>query len=126
MAFLNMAGPFELSQEVIDAEIPEGYPGNYAYGFTDEEGIFRVQYVGRADSDLKTRIPHGIGQYKQFKASLANSDLEAYYKECTNWHEFGGEEQKLDNKIHPAIPKGKLAFCPICSKRLMDKINENI
>lgn len=124
MASLNMAGPFELSQEVINEVIPEGYPGNYAYGYTDTEGYFRVQYVGRADTDLKIRITHGIGQYKQFKASLANSDLDAYHKECINWHEFGGVEKILDNKIHPATPKNKLAFCPICSKQIIDRINK--
>lgn len=123
MKNLDMDGPFVLTQEVIDDIIPEGLPGNYAYGYIDEtDNSFVVQYVGRSDTNLKERICHGIGQYEWFKASIANSAQDAFYKECRNYHDFGGEEGFLDNKIHPAKPERGLGFCPICSKRILDKL----
>lgn len=123
MRTLNMDGPFELNQEVINELIPDELPGNYAYGYIDEEdGSFVVQYVGRSDTNLKERICHGINNYPYFKASIANSAQEAYYKECQNYHDFGGEEGLLDNKIHPATPERGLGLCPVCVKRISDKL----
>ena len=118
-----MDGPFELKQEVIDRIIPDEISGNYAYGYIDaSDKTFVVQYVGRSDTNLKERVCHGLGQYPYFKVSVASSPQEAYYKECQNYHDFGGDEGLLDNKIHPAKPERGLVFCPICSKRLLDKI----
>lgn len=124
MKTLDMDGPFDYNQETINKIVPEGVIGNYALGYV-EGNTFIVQYVGRADKDLRERLPHSIGKYSHFMASRANSPMEAYHKECSNWHDFGGEEGYLDNKIHPDIPNGeKLAFCPICVKNLMDRMNK--
>lgn len=107
-----MWGPYPLTQEDLDLRIPEGKIGNYAYGHINENGAFVVQYVGRSDSDLKTRMPHGIGFYELYKFSLAASVKEAFEKECCNYHDFGGST-KLDNKIHPDKPEGKDYECPV-------------
>ena len=123
MKTLDMYGPFEYNQETINDLIPEGMIGNYALGHI-EDNAFVVEYVGRADVDLKARLPHSIGNYSHFKFSDASSPLNAYHKECVNWHDFGGEAGCLVNKIHPDRPNGiKWAICPICTKRIMDKIN---
>lgn len=124
MATLNMDGPFPYTREEIDRLVPEGVPGNYAFGSFDVgKNVFYVQYVGRSDSNLHDRIGHMLGKYSHFMASIANSAMEAYHKECQNWHDFGGEEKCLDNEIHPDRPNGaKLAFCPVCTKRIINKI----
>ena len=121
MATLEMAGPFSYTRETIDEVIPDGYPGNYALGHYDTvKNTFYVQYVGRADKNLRDRIGHSIGKYSHFMASIAENVIEAFQKECQNWHDFGGEKGKLDNKIHPDKPDGeKLAFCPVCVRKLI-------
>lgn len=112
MARLNMFGPYPLTRDDIDLRIPEGKIGNYAYGYINERGAFVVQYVGRSDIDVKSRILHGIGRYKLYKFSLASSLKEAFEKECHNYHDFGGSA-KLDNTIHPDKPEGKDYECPV-------------
>jgi len=120
MKELNMKGPFLLTKEEIDKQIPEGVIGNYAYGYTktgnDGETHFYVQYVGRSDENLRERAKHGIGSYKKFKFSVASTTKEAFEKECRNWHDFGGPEGTLANKIHPDKPQGTDYKCPICKK----------
>ena len=51
-----MSGPYPLTQEDINFRIPTNRIGNYAYGHINERGSFIVQYVGRSDTDLKSRI----------------------------------------------------------------------
>ena len=122
---LDMYGPFEYNQANIDQLVPQNMCGNYASGHLDGN-TFYVEYVGRSDNDLHGRISHSLGEYSHFMFSIADSPLEAYYKECRNWHDFGGESNRLDNSIHPAKPKDiKFAFCPICVKRISDKINNH-
>ena len=119
-----MFGPFSYDQPTIDNVVPTGIIGNYALGHIEDDS-FIVEYVGRSDTDLRDRLPHSLGKYTHFKFSSASSAIEAYQKECINWHEFGGEKGYLANKIHPDKPDGvKLAFCPICTRRILDKINK--
>lgn len=120
MATLEMQGPYDLTQKEIDRLIPKGMIGNYAYGYK-KDNVFIVQYVGRSDTDLHERIAHGINKYPLFKFSFAKSEKEAFNKECKNWHDFGGEDGSLDNKIHPDKPVGIIAFCPICERKSMKK-----
>lgn len=89
MASLNMSGPFPLNEREIDQNIRKKIPGNYAYGFLNNDERFVVQYVGRSDDDLNSRIKHGIGRYNKY--SYANDSKEAFEKECLNYHDFGGE-----------------------------------
>lgn len=119
MASLHMTGPFPYTRESINKYVPEGKPGNYALGTLDEENnTFIVEYVGRADKNLKERIGHSLKEYSHFKFSIASSPREAYYKECQNWHDFGGKEGKLHNDIHPDRPDGdEAAQCPICTPK---------
>lgn len=114
MKSLNMKGPFPYTQEEIDKRVPAGVIGNYAFGYSTDGSDFYVQYVGRSDKDLLTRINHSLGEYTHFKFSVASTEKEAYEKECKNWHDFGGPEGKLDNDIHPDSPDYSGLECPYC------------
>ena len=117
-----MKGQFFLTKEEVDKQIPEKAIGNYAFGNTRKDAAgnkaFVVRYVGRSDKEpLRDRIKHGIKDgYSEFKFSIASTAKEAYEKECRNWHDFGGAENCLDNKIHPDKPDGTNYKCPICGK----------
>lgn len=120
MATLNMNGPFEFNNDIIDKILNSQSIGNYALGYKDEDGTFRVCYVGRAtEQPLKDRLKQHIGEhpkkYKMFKYSYAKNDLEAYLKECKNYHDFGGSD-KLFNDNHPAKLSRDSTVCPICKK----------
>ena len=122
MATLNMGLSYDLTYDEIDRLVAEDRKGNYAFGYLDERGVFIVRYVGRSDTDLRERIKHGIAdmeadpscRYQRFKFSYAESDTEAYEKECRNFHDFGGMEGLLVNKNHPDKPKGYSGSCPVC------------
>jgi hypothetical protein len=64
---LDMDGSFPLTVEAIDEEIEERSPGNYALGYLDA-GAFVVFYVGRSDSDLKSRLHEWVGAASQYVA----------------------------------------------------------
>ena len=113
MASLNMNGPYELSSEKINEVVTRTSAGNYALGHT-ESNTFYVEYVGRADSNLRERLKYWTdNKYEQFKFSYATSPKAAFEKECRNYHDFG-ENKALDNKIHPDRPDGSNWKCPIC------------
>lgn len=116
MARLEMEGPFCFTREEIDEVISLTGPGNYALGYVDKDNVFIVRYVGRADGDVNDRIKDHIGEdYSAFKFSYAISSKAAFEKECHNYHDFGGPEGKLENKIHPDIPdNSKNLKCPVC------------
>ena len=118
-----MGASFPLNEDEINVRIAENRIGNYAYGYINDNGAFIVKYVGRSDTDLRTRIKHGIQEfndnpklrYERFKFSYADSAEEAYRKECRNYHDFGGPEGSLMNERHPDAPDGSNLTCSICS-----------
>lgn len=124
MATLSMGRSYELTYDEIDNNIQSGRIGNYAYGYINDKGLFVVRYVGRSDTDLKDRIKHGIAdmeadstcRYERFKFSYADSIVEAYEKECRNYHDFGGHRGLLVNQKHPAKPEGIECVCPVCEE----------
>jgi|SRR5690554_2076317 len=114
MASLGMNGPYDLTNQKIDAVITNKSAGNYALGYVNEDKTFIVQYVGRSDSDLNGRLKTWVGkEYKSFKYAYATSPKAAFTKECENYHDFGGKD-KLDNKSHPDRPNGSGWKCPKC------------
>ena len=121
MKSLNMGREYQLTSDEINRRIGEEKIGNYALGYVkqDERKSFIVCYVGRSDTDLKRRIKNHIGEnpkYQYFKFSYATSAKDAYYKECNNWHDFGGPEGLLNNSIHPDKPEGANWKCPQCGE----------
>ncbi len=125
MASLNMVGPYILTENEVNANIESDRIGNYAFGYLNDKGVFVVRYVGRSDTDLRTRIKHGLTdrninptkyRYEWFKFSYADTPMEAYIKECKNYHDFGGDRGKLLNTNHPDTPDGMKADCPFCKR----------
>ena len=114
---------YRLTLDEVDRKIEKEKIGNYALGYLQdrEDGrrVFTVCYVGRSDTDLKRRIKEHIGEnpkYQFFKYSYASSSKDAYYKECNNWHDFGGPEGLLNNSIHPDKPEGTNWKCQQCGE----------
>ena len=115
MANLNMNGPYFFNKDKVDEVVTRTSAGNYALGYVNDENAFIVQYVGRADIDVNTRLKQHIGEpYKRFKFSYASSPKVAFEKECRNYHDFG-ESKKLNNKIHPDRPQNSSWKCPSCT-----------
>lgn len=115
MAILDMQGSYPLNSEKIDEVVTRTSPGNYALGHSVGDS-FRVEYVGRADSNINARLKDHVSEsYSHFKFSYATSPKAAFEKECRNYHDFG-ENKKLDNKIHPDRPAGTNWKCPRCKE----------
>ena len=53
MASLNMKGPYSFNREKVNEIVTRTTAGNYALGYLNEKNTFIVQYVGRADSDVR-------------------------------------------------------------------------
>ncbi len=100
-----------LRNEKIDAIVTQNRSGAYALD-KSATGGFQVSYVGRADDDVNKRLKDWVGKYKFFEFDYATSPKDAYEKECELWHDFGGADGKLDNKIHPDCPEGTNWKCP--------------
>jgi len=115
MPSLGMEGPYALTKAKIDEVVTDTSAGNYALGYSKDDGTFIVQYVGRSDSDVNAELKSKVDtKHKQFKFSYASSQKEAFEKECRNYHDFGGSDA-LQNDIHPARPAGKSWKCPVCN-----------
>jgi hypothetical protein len=111
MPSLEMSGPYDYDYDSIDAHVEQGMIGNYALGSKNSEGKFLVGYVGRSNSDLNAELKTYLGEksYPLFKFSYASSEVDAYNKECKNYHDF-----EPDSQIHPAKPRQSRVVCPIC------------
>ena len=115
MASLNMEGPYAFTSAEIDKVVTRKSPGNYALGYTKDDGTFVVQYVGRSDVDVNQELKARLNsKYKKFKYSYATSPKTAFEKECQNYHDFGGSDS-LDKKNHPPRPSGSNWKCPVCT-----------
>ncbi len=115
MPSLDMHGSYELTVFSIDKHVTKTSPGNYALGYqSNDEKTFYVEYVGRSDVNVGSRLKNHVGgKYKRFMFSYASSPKAAFEKECLNYHDFGGSE-KLDNKSHPDRPANTNWKCPVC------------
>ena len=112
---LEMNGSYLYTLENIDSNVTKESAGNYALGYRDDKQIFRVQYVGRSDSDVATELKTYLSNgYKRFKYSYATSPKAAFEEECRNYHDFGGKKE-LDNERHPRRPDDSGWKCPYCS-----------
>ncbi|MEW8308669.1 MAG: hypothetical protein G8D88_16225 [gamma proteobacterium symbiont of Ctena orbiculata] len=116
MASLDMKGPFQLTDSEVDRQVTRRSPGNYGLGYVNDSDTFIVQYVGRSDDDVNSRLHDWTGtKYQKFKYSYASSAKEAFEKECRNYHDFGGSKS-LDNDMHPDRPNGTTWRCPVCGQ----------
>lgn len=120
MASLNMGKYHKFDEETLNLVLNDWGFGNYALGHIDDNGFFLVCYVGRTiEQSLKVRLGQHIGEdnarYTHFKFSYAETPLDAYLKECENYHDFG-ENRRLDNERHPQKLKNDDTLCPVCEE----------
>ncbi len=119
MAKLDMDGPFDLKDTVIDQKINADLIGNFALGFVNENGKFVVKVVGRSDGNLNREIKSARRRYSggllskimgkssnldKFKFSIADNAQSAFQVEQRAFESFGGEK-KLLNKGLPTPPR---------------------
>lgn len=110
MPATNLTGPFALTFEEIARTVTKALPGAYALGMVDAQGVFRVERVGRSDTNLPGRLGDYVGDYTHFKADYFPSAKAAFEKECRLFHDF----KPRDNKLHPDRPDGSNWTCPCC------------
>jgi hypothetical protein len=108
MATTGLFGPHRLSKDGIDAAMKDVGAGVYALGHSADGRNLTVQYVGRSDSDLKTRLHQHEGEYILFKYGYLPDAKAAFERECILFHDFNPP----DNKYHPDRPDGTKYPCP--------------
>ena len=118
MPKLDMDGPFDLKDAVIDTKVNTNAIGNFALGFMNDSGKFVVKVIGRSDGDLQGDLKSARRRYSggmlskvlgrnsldKFKFSLADTAQSAYQVEQRTFESFGGHE-KLLNKEAPSPPR---------------------
>jgi hypothetical protein len=116
MATLDMEGPYVLIPDKIDEVIPQKVTGNFAVGYISESD-FIVLYIGRSDDDLNAAIKDWVFRKSDcifFKFKVMKTAKEAFFKECTNYHDFQGSTN-LKNERHPWRNEGTDWKCPHCN-----------
>jgi len=110
----GLSGPYQLSSEKIDELVSRVSPGAYVLERSSDPNSFIVDYVGRSDNDVNSRLKKWVGVkgYKRFKFGYFTSPKAAFEKECAIYHDFSGN---LDNEIHPQRPKDTDWQCPQCN-----------
>ena len=117
MPKLDMDGPFDLKDGVINQEVDKDMIGNFALGFMNKDGKFVVKPIGRSDKDLNKEIKSakrrfsggllgqmfGKSKLDKFKFSLAANAESAYQVEARAFEDFGGPKN-LMNKKPPKPP----------------------
>lgn len=106
----ELIGPYELSYDTLEKALPDGLCGVFALGHVDAAGIFRVQRVGRDDTNLRRCLQGLIGSSSRFKFLKAVSPQAAFERECALFHKF----RPPGNIIHPSRMQGSQWHCPVC------------
>jgi hypothetical protein len=91
-----------------------GCVGAYALGHI--EGGFVPGYVGRSDRCLRERLARHeqLGAFDYFIVRLVQDVAGAFEAECALWHTCTQEGHQLENRAHPARPRGTQLVCPYC------------
>lgn len=110
MISTGLMGPYRLTVDGIESAIPRKAPGTFALGYTDHEGRFWINHVGRSDDDVGKRLRGYIGSELMFKFSHFASSRMAFEKECQLFHTL----KPPGNFTHPDRPKGTNWECPYC------------
>ena len=108
---VELSGPFSLDRDTITRMVSRVSEGVYVLSRNGTT----AHYVGRSDSNVRDRLLTYVGSgYRSFWYAYATSPRDAFYKECTLYHQFGGSSS-LDNKVHPQRPAGSAWHCPVCN-----------
>ncbi len=113
MAVSGLNGPYELTESSINRNVIRVSPGTYVLGRAGNSGNFSIEYVGRSDVNLATRLLQWLDEYPKFKFGYFDTPKAAFERECRIYHDFGGSD-RLDNKIHPQRPQNSNWGCPAC------------
>ena len=65
MSSLRMEGPFNLNHETIDKKVKKNCTGNFAIGRKNEKGTFLFKCMGRANTDLNSKLKSWIRKTKK-------------------------------------------------------------
>ena len=106
----RLLGPFKLNFDAIDAAITRQSAGVYALGYTSPDGKFCINHIGRADTDVKSKLRECIGSATLFKFGYLPSRKAAFERECELFHDLGPP----GNRVHPGRPQGTNWVCPRC------------
>ncbi len=108
----GLFGPYDLTLDIIDKIIQKMSVGTYVLEREYSSDGFTVNYVGRSDNDLNSRLKNwfGVRGYKRFKYGYLPSPSAAFDHECAIYHGFSG----LDNENHPQRPIGLTRGCSRC------------
>ena len=117
----GMQGPYDMEVANIRKVVGECKCGNYRLTRVDGKcNFFRVDYIGRSDSQLAERICDHVKEgYTRFVFCPKDSPAASYRQECSDYHYFGGILGVLDNDKdlgHPHSPEGLGLKCHICGK----------
>ena len=107
---IALQGKYPLTTGEVDRRVTRTSPGVYVLSHDGEH----ARYVGRSDKNVRSRLKDWVGTYAYFWFAYASSPKDAFEKECTLFHKFGGSTA-LDNKIHPDRPANCNWQCPVCS-----------
>jgi hypothetical protein len=105
-----MTGWWSLGAVAVTRHARGGWPGVYL--LADTQGVPR--YVGRSDTDVRRRLLQHVdaGTYRFFLVEHDRSPNEAFWRECNLYHHY---RNRLDNEIHPAVPRNCGSGCPRCA-----------
>lgn len=106
----NLNGPYDLSFDCLEQNLPTKGVGVYAIGHVDALGTFRVQRVGRDEENVKQRLRSLIGSGNKFKYALLATAFEAFEMECELFHRL----KPPSNVTHPDRPRGSGWKCRHC------------
>ncbi len=110
MATMNLQGPYRLAFDAIHAHVAPASPGVFALGYAGPGNVFYVNYIGRADGDLRARLLEFIGSDAGFKFGPSPSAEDAFHRECELFHSF----RPPNNRVHPCRPPLTTWSCPRC------------
>jgi hypothetical protein len=105
-----LEGPYNFTFDDLETRVPKSRCGVFALGYVDASDRFRVQRVGRDDSDLQQRLKDLIGSSLRFKFRATTTSKMAFESECELFHRL----RPPGNFMHPDRPPGSDWRCPIC------------
>ncbi len=99
----GLLGPFRLAYDEITNSLPRVAPGVFAVGHRGPDGKFYVDYIGRADRDLREKLLSLIGSGNLFKFRQTPSNEAAFHAECDLFTNSSRRETECIPTGRPAL-----------------------
>ena len=108
-----MEGPYSFDIKTINEKVTRVSPGNFVLGRKNESGTFLFNYIGRAFTDLNSKLKSRINKTDKplFKFRYSVSAQDAFGTACENYHDFVKDKKKK----HPRRPPNTDWKCPRCN-----------